>query len=106
MQTQTTKSDTIVSSPPQLDVYGIAQLVCLTITPAEAQVFQAQLNEFVASACELEALDVTGVTPLVYGREQLTVMNTDEPRPGLAREVVLANAPRHDAEQFLVPKIM
>ena len=43
---------------------------------------------------------------MAYTGRIANVLRKDEERCGLDRQVVLANAPAHDNEQFLVPKII
>ena len=89
-----------------IDVEYVARLARLQLTDDETQLFQRQLEQVVGYMRELTLLDVQAVEPMAHAMAVCNVMRADDPRPGLAREQVLANAPRHDDEQFIVPKIV
>jgi len=89
-----------------IDVPYVARLARLALTPAETRLFQQQLEQVVGYMRDLAELDVTGVDAMANTQTLRNVLRPDVPRPGLARETVLANAPRHDNEQFIVPKII
>jgi len=90
----------------KIDVAYVANLARIQLTAAELQTFQAQLTQIVEYVKTLENADVATVAPLAHPELVAGVLRKDEARPGLARQVVLDNAPAHDNEQFLVPKIM
>ncbi len=89
-----------------IDVPYVARLARLALTPAETSLFQQQLGRVVGYMRELAELNVDQVEPMAQTMPRCNVLRLDEPRPGLPREKVLANAPRHDGEQFIVPKIV
>ncbi len=97
-------------SPPAgqdaIDVPYVARLARLALTPDEIRLFQQQLGQVVGYMRELAALDVANVEPMAHTIPLSNVLRPDEPRPGLPRETVLNNAPCHDDEQFIVPKIV
>lgn len=84
----------------------VARLARLALTPEETGLFQQQLGRVVSYMRELAELDVDHIEPMAHTIPLCNVLRQDEPRPGLPRETVLANAPRHDDEQFIVPKIV
>ena len=90
----------------KIDVAYVANLARIQLTAAELQTFQAQLAQIVDYVKDLEHVDVSAVEPLAHTDQIANVLRKDEPRDGLERQVVLANAPVHDNEQFLVPKII
>ena len=94
------------SSAAGMDVPYVARLARLALTDEETALFQRQLGQVVDYMRELGELDLAGVEPMAHTTKLRNVLRPDEPRPGLARETVLANAPCHDDNQFVVPKIM
>ncbi|MCA1808489.1 MAG: Asp-tRNA(Asn)/Glu-tRNA(Gln) amidotransferase subunit GatC [Kiritimatiellia bacterium] len=89
-----------------MDVPYVARLARLHLTTDEVKLFQSQLEQIVDYVRQLEEVDVTGVEPMAHTTDRCNFMRTDEPRPGLARELVLENAPQQHDGQFLVPKIV
>lgn len=90
----------------EMDVRYVAHLARLHLTDAEAEQFQGQLKQVLEYVRQLGALDVGGVEPTAHAFPVCNVFRADEPRPGLAREAVLANAPRARDGLFVVPKIL
>jgi aspartyl-tRNA(Asn)/glutamyl-tRNA(Gln) amidotransferase subunit C len=90
----------------KIDVAYVANLARIQLTAAELQTLQAQLTQIVDYVKDLEKVDVSTIEPMAYTGRMANVLRKDEERPGLERRVVLANAPAHDNEQFLVPKII
>ncbi|MBU4212787.1 MAG: Asp-tRNA(Asn)/Glu-tRNA(Gln) amidotransferase subunit GatC [Kiritimatiellae bacterium] len=90
----------------KIDVAYVANLARIQLTAAELQTFQAQLTQIVDYVKDLEHVDVSAIEPMAHTGRIANVLRKDEERCGLDRQVVLANAPVHDNEQFLVPKII
>lgn len=90
----------------KIDVAYVANLARIQLTAAELQTFQAQLTQIVDYVKDLEHVDISAGESLAQSSRIAAVLRKDEERGGLERHVVLANAPVHDNEQFLVPKIM
>lgn len=88
-----------------IDVAYVARLARLELTDAETRLFSDQLQQVVDYVRELTELDTDGVEPLAHTADVCNVMRPDNPQPGLERDRVLAIAPRHDDEQFVVPRI-
>jgi aspartyl-tRNA(Asn)/glutamyl-tRNA(Gln) amidotransferase subunit C len=54
----------------------------------------------------LSELDTEEVEPMAHAVEVTNVFRADEPRPSLAREEALANAPEQDGQCYLVPAVL
>ena len=89
-------------------VRHVARLARLALSPEEEERFAAQLGHVLEYIERLQAVDVSGVEPLSFAGDAAggIVMREDEPRPSLPRDKVLAQAPEHNGEAFLVPRIL
>jgi len=90
----------------KIDVAYVAHLARLYLTDEEIGVFQGQLEEIVGYVRKITELDLADVEPTSHVRVMENVFRTDEVRPGLDREQVLAAAPARVGDQFMVPKIV
>jgi aspartyl-tRNA(Asn)/glutamyl-tRNA(Gln) amidotransferase subunit C len=98
--------DSAAASTEHIDVRYVANLARLALTDEEAATFQRQLDDVVAYVRELRDVEVGDIEPTAHAVDVVNVLRTDEPRPGLSREVALRSAPQHNDEQFLVPPIL
>jgi aspartyl-tRNA(Asn)/glutamyl-tRNA(Gln) amidotransferase subunit C len=88
------------------EVAKVAILARLRLSPDELQTFTGQLNAIVDYVAQLQELDTSGVEPLAHGVEVRNVFRDDVRGPSLPREAALANAPKRDTENFLVPAVL
>jgi aspartyl-tRNA(Asn)/glutamyl-tRNA(Gln) amidotransferase subunit C len=88
------------------EVAKVAVLARLRLDPEELRTFTGQLNAIVDYVAQLQELDTTGVEPLAHGVEVRNVFRDDVRGPSLPREAALSNAPRRNAESFLVPAVL
>lgn len=88
------------------DVAKVAILARLRLSPDELQTYTGQLNSIVDFVAQLGELDTSNVEPLAHGVEVRNVFRDDVSGASLPREKALANAPRRDAEGFLVPAVL
>ena len=88
------------------DVAKVALLARLRLSPDELRTFTGQLNAIVDYVAQLQEPDVAGVEPLAHGVEVRNVFREDVRGEALPREAALANAPRRNAEGFLVPAVL
>ncbi|MGP8058518.1 MAG: Asp-tRNA(Asn)/Glu-tRNA(Gln) amidotransferase subunit GatC [Acidimicrobiales bacterium] len=87
------------------DVAHVARLARLSLTDDELDRFTGQLATVLAHAADIAALDLDGVVPTNHPLPVRNVVRTDEPRPGLERDEVLAGAPDVEDNRFRVPRI-
>ena len=87
-------------------VVGIAELARLDLTEEEFALFREQLSEVLEYAERLQALDTDAIPPTATVLPARNVMRSDEPRPSLAREDILANAPEAKDGCFQVQAIL
>ncbi len=69
----------------------------------EIEPLAAELSAVLDHVAKIAELDLDGVVPTSHVVEVTGALRPDEPRPCLAREVVLAQAPAVSGEGFLVP---
>jgi aspartyl-tRNA(Asn)/glutamyl-tRNA(Gln) amidotransferase subunit C len=83
----------------------VARLARLSLTDEERDTFARQLDEILAYAESIQALDTSGVEPMSHAVTS-EIFREDVPQPGLEREVVLAAAPDPAENLFRVPRIL
>ncbi len=88
------------------EVAKVALLARLRLTTVELETFTGQLNSIVHFVEQLQQLDTADVEPLAHGVEVRNVFREDKVGPSLSREDALANAPKRNAESFLVPAVL
>ncbi len=88
------------------EVGKVALLARLRLAPEELSRFTDQLNSIVDFVAQLQELDTTDVQPLAHGVEVHNVFREDVRGEALPREDALANAPKRNAESFLVPAVL
>jgi aspartyl-tRNA(Asn)/glutamyl-tRNA(Gln) amidotransferase subunit C len=88
------------------EVAKVALLARLRISPDELETFTGQLSSIVEFVAQLQELPTADVEPLAHGVEVRNVFRDDVRGPSLSREAALANAPRRNAESFLVPAVL
>ena len=88
------------------EVAKVALLARLRLAPDELELFTGQLNAIVGFVEQLGELDTTNVEPLAHGVEVHNVFREDVRGTSLPREEALANAPKRNAESFLVPAVL
>jgi aspartyl-tRNA(Asn)/glutamyl-tRNA(Gln) amidotransferase subunit C len=88
------------------DVAHVARLARLELTADELELFTSQLAAVLDHAADVEALDVADVPPTMHPYPLRNVTRTDEIRPGVDRDEVLAQAPSAEDGRFKVPPIL
>ena len=90
----------------KIDVGYVAELARLELTEDEKALFQRQLDGIVGYVEKISEVDVSGVEPMMHGREVSNALREDSVRPSMPAEVALANAPKRVGDEFLLPKIV
>jgi aspartyl-tRNA(Asn)/glutamyl-tRNA(Gln) amidotransferase subunit C len=85
------------------DVLHVADLARLGLTEEEIERFGDQLNAILEAVGKVSELDLSGVEPMSHPLELVNVWAEDEPRPSLALDDALANAPEREESFFRVP---
>jgi aspartyl-tRNA(Asn)/glutamyl-tRNA(Gln) amidotransferase subunit C len=85
------------------DVLHVAALARLELTEDEIARLEVQLNDILEAVGKVSELDLSDVPPTSHPLDVVNAFRPDEPRPSLSLEDVFANAPKRDADHFLVP---
>lgn len=97
----------MTSTPtPEPDLVHLGRLARLAIPPDERVALARDLRKILDYVAELEAVDVTGVPPMVHPLPFEAPLREDVPGPPLPREVALAASPEHDSVAFVVPRVL
>jgi aspartyl-tRNA(Asn)/glutamyl-tRNA(Gln) amidotransferase subunit C len=88
------------------DVEHVATLSRLALTEDEIEQLTGELGAILDYAAEVSALDTADVPPTAHPLPLVNVFRPDDPRPGLDRDEVLAEAPAAEDGQFRVPRIL
>ena len=84
------------------EVLHVARLARLALTEEELERFAEQLDAILEAVGKVAELDLSDVEPTAHPLDLVNVWAEDEPRPCLAVEEALANAPDRDGA-FRVP---
>ena len=85
------------------EVLHVAKLARLELSEEEVERFGAQLSAILEAVGKVSELDLEDVEPTAHPLELVNVWAEDEPRPCLAAEEALANAPDREDDAFRVP---
>ena len=85
------------------EVLHVARLARLAVSDQELEPMARELSAVLEHIATMGELDLAGVAPTSHVVEVTGALRPDEPRPSLAREVVLAQAPAVSDGGFLVP---
>jgi aspartyl-tRNA(Asn)/glutamyl-tRNA(Gln) amidotransferase subunit C len=85
------------------DVLHVAALAQLELSEEEIARLTIELNDILAAVGKVSELDLSDVPPTSHPLDVVNVWGADEPRPSLAVEDALANAPEREGSYFKVP---
>ena len=84
------------------EVQHVALLARLGLTDAEVEKFTKELSKILEFVSQLSEADTTDVPETAQVSGLKNILRPDAPRPGITREVFLANAPAARADQLKV----
>ena len=87
-------------------VSKVARLARLDLSPAEIERATEQLGDMLEHFADIDALDLSDVSPLNQPYHLVNVMRDDVELPTLDRDEVLAAAPHTEDGRFRVPPIL
>lgn len=88
------------------EVARLAKLARLALTDNELASFAGQLDAILGYVSQIQAVDVTDVTPTGNPLKDVNVTRPDVVRPSLTQGQALAEAPAADEGRFAVPQIL
>jgi aspartyl-tRNA(Asn)/glutamyl-tRNA(Gln) amidotransferase subunit C len=95
-----------MSTPSDFNIDYVANLARIALTDAERERFARQLGDILHYVEKLRQVDVSGVEPMAHASPVFNVWAADEPRPGLAVEQALRNAPEQQDNMIVVPRVV
>jgi aspartyl-tRNA(Asn)/glutamyl-tRNA(Gln) amidotransferase subunit C len=94
---------------PALDreqVLKVAKLARLTLRDDEVPPVTAQLAKVLEHIAQLREVDTTGIEPTAQVGVDRLPLRPDDPRPVLAHDVVMGEAPETAGDGFVVPSFV
>jgi aspartyl-tRNA(Asn)/glutamyl-tRNA(Gln) amidotransferase subunit C len=88
------------------EVLKVALLGRLKLSDAELEKFTTQLNQIVGYVEQLQQLDTEEVEPMAHPLPINNVFRADEMKESIGADKALANAPKRDADFYLVPPVL
>jgi len=92
--------------PVDIDIDHVALLARLDLTPQEKERLRAQLGVILEHAAKVSEVATADVPPTASAIPRSNVLRPDTPKPSIAREDALANAPEVEEGRFKVPRIV
>lgn len=87
-------------------VLHLAKLARLELTTESARKLRTDLVATLAMVEKLNELDLSGVAPLRYPTDVVTVLRPDAAGTHIDRKAAMENAPDADGEFFRVPRVI
>ena len=84
----------------------LANLSRLSFKPEEKEAVRIDLEKMISFIEKLKEVDTTGVEPLLFMSDEVTVLREDVVEGSISQEVALQNAPVTDGKFFKVPKVI
>jgi aspartyl-tRNA(Asn)/glutamyl-tRNA(Gln) amidotransferase subunit C len=85
------------------EVLHVARLARLELGDEEVERFREQLDAILEAVSKVAELDLSDVEPTAHPLDLVNVWRDDEPRPSLAPDEALVNAPDRSGDLFRVP---
>ncbi len=84
----------------------LSRLARLRFNEQEKESIQKDLEKMIGFVEKLNELDLEGVEPLMHMSQSVNVLRDDVVAGSITRKEALQNAPAHDEQYFLVPKVI
>jgi len=84
----------------------LSRLSRLSFDANEKEDIRLDLQRMIGFVEKLNELDLDGVAPLVHIGNDVNVFREDEIKGSVSRDEALRNAPVHDGQFFIVPKVI
>jgi aspartyl-tRNA(Asn)/glutamyl-tRNA(Gln) amidotransferase subunit C len=87
-------------------VSHLAHLSKLNVAPEKMDKLVTDMQDLVVFVAQLNALDTTGIEPLMHMGDAVNVLRADEVGGSITSAAALQNAPETDGVFFKVPKVI
>jgi aspartyl-tRNA(Asn)/glutamyl-tRNA(Gln) amidotransferase subunit C len=87
-------------------VEKVAHLARLELADHEKDTMISDMNKILGFMDKLNEVDTSGVEPLIYMTTEINVLREDVIKQEITHQEALLNAPKHDDQYFLVPKVI
>ena len=87
-------------------VKRVAHLARIAVTDEEAKKMEGELNAILGFVEQLDEVDIEGVEPMTSVTPMAMKKRADIVSDGGKADDIVANAPVHDENFFLVPKVV
>lgn len=84
----------------------IAHLARLEFNGDEKGRIKSDLINIIAFVDQLNSVDTTGVTPLIFMSHEINVLREDKFEPSITQAEALKNAPHADSDYFKIAKVL
>lgn len=84
----------------------LANLSRLQFNDEEKEEIRNDLEKMIRFIDKLNELDTTGVEPLLHMSDEVNVLRDDVVKGSISTADALKNAPHHNDQYFLVPKVI
>jgi aspartyl-tRNA(Asn)/glutamyl-tRNA(Gln) amidotransferase subunit C len=84
----------------------LAHLSRLKFSESEKTAIKDDLQRMIRFVDKLNELDLADTQPLLHMTEEVNVFREDEVKGSIERSEGLKNAPQHDDQFFIVPKVI
>lgn len=101
-----TNQDVLTMSLSESDVYRMARLARLDVTPGQAQATLAQLNDIFAMIEQMRQVDTEAVMPMAHPLGGSQRLRGDEASADIDRQANMSNAPQQAQGLFVVPRVI
>lgn len=88
------------------EVRHVAHLARLQLTEEQLRQMTGQLDTILSYVDKLSELDTEGVEPTTHALAASNAFREDRVAPSIPRQEALANAPQHNDESFIVPRVI
>ena len=87
-------------------VNHLAHLSRLNVAPEKMDKLEQDMQDLVGFVAQLNALDTTGIKPLMHMGQAYNVLRQDQVKGSITNQEALLNAPEAGAPYFKVPKVI
>lgn len=84
----------------------VAKLAKISLTEEEVATFTEQFSSIAEVITKLQKVDTSNITPIHNPSQATSLMRSDKVTDGDYVKDILVNAPKHEFDCFVVPKVI